>query len=315
LSNRLEREQRDRTKKSILKYALLIFALAATAGLIYLMGKNLLTAYNYQQREAVVAYYGTMEDILHGNGLVLRSETVVAAPVAGYFENMVKDGTKVRFNALLGYYLNRGDKTPMRASVPGLFTRRIDGLEGALQDIRLSTVGPEVFSYRIRYHDPGTEFNAGQGVYKIVNNLQPTRLILQFPQPEQHLKLEKNQIARLSVDRRPLGECTVIDFKKDFQKLVIMIETADFREELLNRRQVNVELTLNSQNGYLVPQKSLFNRGKEKGIYCIKGEETLFRPVHVLAIKGGTALVEGLQANDMVILQPEIKKTRLAPSF
>ena len=307
MSNRLERKQRDRTKKTILKYALLIFALAATAGLIYLMGKKLLTAYHYQQRETVVAHYGTMEDKLHGDGLVLRNETVVSAPASGTFENMVSDGTKVSLNALLGYYINRGDKTAMRASVPGLFTRRIDGLEGALQAIRISTVGPEVFSYRPQYHDPETEFNTGQGVYKIVNNLQPTRLILQFPLQE-HLKLEKNQIAGLSVNGRLLGECTVIDFKKDFQKFVIMIETNDFREELLNLRQVNVELTLNSQNGYLIPQNSLFKREKEKGIYCIKGEETLFRPVRVLAVKGGTALVEGLQANDMVILQPgEIK--------
>jgi putative membrane fusion protein len=305
LSNRLERRKRDHTKKTILKYALMILAIVIIAGIIYLVGKNLLTAYNYKHQETMVARYGNLEERLHGDGLVLRSETVISAPADGYFENMISDGTKVSLNTLLGYYLHNGDKTALRAPVTGLFTRQIDGLEEALQDIKLSTVGPEVFSYKTRHQDPEKEFNDGQGVCKVVNNLQNTRLILQFPLLEHNLHLEKNQTVRISVDGQPLGECTVIDFKKDFQKLVIMIETANFREELLNRRQVNVELTLNSQNGYIIPQKSLTNRGKEKGIYCIKGEEALFRPVHVLDLKGDTALVDGLQENDMVVLHPE----------
>lgn len=305
MSHRLEKKQRDRKKKSILKYALLILTMAMVAGLFYGVGQNLLTAYNQQRQETVLAHYGYMEDKLQGNGLVLRSETVVPASASGFFENIVSDGQKVALHTLLGYYLCRGEKTPMRAATTGLFTRQLDGLEEALQDVKLATVGPELFSYRPQHHDPKGEFKAGQSVFKIVNNLQPTRLILQFPLQELNPKIAQNQIVALSIDGQSLGQCTVIDFKKDFKKLVMMVETADFREELLNRRQVEVMLIMNSQSGYLVPEKSLFDRGQEKGIYCTKGEEILFRPVKVLAIKEGTALVEGLQANDMVILKPE----------
>jgi len=169
----------------------------------------------------------------------------------------------------------------------------------------LAAVGPETFSYRIQHHDPGSEFKTGQGVYKIVDNLAPTRLILQFPEQKETLELKKDQPASLTVDGTMLGESTVIDFKNDYNKLVVLVETDGFKEELLNKRQVEAELTLKSPSGYLVPEKSLVNHGQEKGIYCVDGEEIIFRPVQVLAVKDGTAVVEGLDPNDMVIIKPD----------
>jgi len=85
----------------------------------------------------------------------------------------------------------------------------------------------------------------------------------------------------------------------------VLVETDGFKEELLNKRKVDAELTLKSPSGYLVPKQSLINHGQEKGIYCLDGEEITFRPVQVQAIKDGTAVVEGLDPNDMVIIKPD----------
>jgi hypothetical protein len=200
--------------------------MAIVAGLFYGVGQNLLTAYNQQRQETVLAHYGYMEDKLQGNGLVLRSETVVPASASGFFENIVSDGQKVALHTLLGYYLCRGEKTPMRAAHHRTIYASAGWTGGGL-----------------------TGCQAGQSVFKIVNNLQPTRLILQFPLQELNPKIAQNQIVALSIDGQSLGQCTVIDFKKDFKKLVMMVETADFREELLNRRQVEVMLIMNSQSG------------------------------------------------------------------
>ena len=305
MSDRREREERVRARKKALKLAVVIAVIILAGSLVYLTGRNLITAYRYHQRDTVLAQYGAIEEKLQGQGLILRRESVFNAPATGFFENMVSDGGKVRINTLLGYYISGGEKKSLHASSSGLFTRQIDGLEGVLQNVNLSAVGPETFSYRIQHHDPGAEFKTGQGVYKIVDNLEPTRLILQFPEQKANPELKKDQPASLSVDGTMLGECTVIDFKNDFSKLVVMVETADFGEELLNKRQVNAELTLKSPSGYLIPEKSVINRGQEKGIYCVDGEEIIFRAVQVLAVKDGTAVVEGLEPNDMVIIKPD----------
>jgi putative membrane fusion protein len=303
MSARQERQERVRARMKALKLAVVMLVIILAGSLVYLAGRNLVAAYHYHQHETILAQYGTIEEILQGQGLVLRHETVFAAPATGFFENMVNDGKKVRINGLVGYYISKGEKTTLKASSSGLFTRQIDGLEGVLQNVDVSAAGPEIFSYRIQYHDPEAEFKAGQGVYKIIDNLEPTRLLLQFPQ--QQVTIDKNQLVSLTVDGTRLGECNIVDYKNDFQKLVVMVETADFREELLNKRQVSAELTLKSPSGYLIPEKSVINHGQEKGIYCVDGEEVTFRTVQVLAIKDGTAVVEGLQPNDMVIVKPD----------
>lgn len=305
MSPRRERNERARLQRSILRTAVIILISALAVSLIYLAGRNTMIAYRYHQRDTVLAQYGAIEDKLQGQGLVLRRETVFKAPAAGFFENMVSDGSKVRINDLLGYYLSRGEKIALRASASGLFTRQADGLEGVLQDVTLSAAGPEIFSYHSQHHDPEAEFKPGQGVYKIVDNLAPTRLLLLFPQQKENFALKKDQPASLTVDGMRLGECRVIDFKNDFNQLVVMVETAEFREELLHERHVSAELTLKSASGYLLPEKSLLNRGPEKGIYCIDGEEIVFRPVQVLMVKDGTAVVEGLQPNEMIITKPD----------
>ena len=305
MSDRQERNERAQAKKSVLKLVAVISIVVLAGSLVYLAGRNLVIAYRYHQRDTVLAEYGAIEEKLQGQGLVLRQESVYNAPTTGFFENMVGDGSKVRINALLGYYINRGEKKSLYASASGLFSRQIDGLEEVLQNVTLSAVGPETFSYRIQHHDPGSEFKTGQGVYKIVDNLAPTRLILQFPEQNETLALKKYQPASLAVDGTMLGECILIDFKNDFNKLVVLVETDGFKEELLNKRKVDAELTLKSPSGYLVPEQSLINHGQEKGIYCMDGEEITFRPVQVQAVKDGTAVVEGLDPNDMVIIKPD----------
>lgn len=305
MSHRLERKERARIQKLILKVAAIILISVFAVSLFYLAGRNLMIAYRYHHRDTVLAQYGAIETTLQGQGLVLRREIVYKAPAVGFFENMVSDGSKVKINALLGYYLSRGEKITLRALTSGLFTRQTDGLEGALQDITLSSAGPELFSYRPQHHDPEAEFKLGQGVYKIIDNLAPTRLLLQFSQPKTSFALKENQKASISVNGIQLGDCRVIDYKNDFNKLVVMVETAEFREDLLHERHVNAELTLKSESGYLLPEKSLFNRGPEKGIYCIDGEEIIFKTVQVLTVEDGIAVVEGLLPNDMVITKPD----------
>lgn len=308
MSKRMARNDRARTRKTVLRLVILILVMGLAGSLVYLGGRNLMVSYSHHQQDTVLVQYGAIEQKLQGEGLVLRRETVFRAPAAGFFENMVSDGSKVSINTFLGYYLNRDEKTALRAAISGLFTRQIDGLEEVLQDINLSAAGPEIFRYRTQHHDPEAEFKPGQGLYKIVDNLEPTRLLLQFPQPKDDPQLVQDQPASLRVNGRILGECSVIDFKKDFGKLVVMVETPDFREDLLNIRQVEAELILKSPSGYLVPEESLQIKGKEKGIYCMDGEEICFKPVQVLAVREGIAVVDGLQPNDMVIVKTRQRK-------
>jgi len=309
LSSRMARKDKRRNRKSIIKYALLTLIILMLIGLIYKVGQNLITLYNRNQRETAVLQYGCLEDSLEGEGLVLRNEKTIQATANGRFENLVAEKEKVRRQDLLGYSINAGNKIAIRAAMAGIFTRQVDGLEKVLQNVDVKAIGPEIFDYNIQTADPGVEIKKGQVVCKIVNNLIPSQLLLHFPQESRDIQVSKDQMVQLYVDSKLMGNFTVRDYKRDFEELVMIVEANEFREDLLNKRLVKVKMVLNSQSGYLVPEKCVLNRGKEKGIYCTKSEEIIFKPVKVLKIKDDIAVVEGLNPTDIIIVNPSIIKS------
>jgi len=311
LSTRLDRQNRDQHKKTIIKYSLLVLITVLAIGLIYKVGQNAITLHNRNQLQTVVARYGSLEDKLSGEGLVLRSEITVPAPANGHFENMVEEREKVARYAMLGYYIGIDNKTAMRAPAAGIFTRQVDGLEAALQDIKLEAVGPEVFKYQTVSNNPAAEIKVGQSVFKIVNNLEPTKILVHFPLKGTNHKISASQVVKLSINGQEMNYYKVLAYKKDFKELVMIVTSSEFQEDLLDQRLVKVKLLLESNTACLVPYKTLVKKDGKRGVYCTKGEDIVFKPVEVLDVKGNTAVVEGLEAIDVLITNPEILKNNL----
>lgn len=311
MSDRMKRHAREMKKKRLLKYALLILIAFLGVGLIYKTGQNISVWYSRKQLETTVPTYGCLEDKLQGQGLVLRSEITVTAPAVGRFENVVAEKEKVARSTLVGYYLTSGHKTALQAPAAGIYTRRVDGLEAALSDIKLELVGPEVFKYKPLPPPATEEIKAGQGVYKIVNNLIPSLILAHFPLRDPDLTINEQQAVELVVQGKSLGLFKVMDSKQDFNELILLLESSEFLENLLDSRLLEVEMVFNSRDGYLVPQKSLVNRGQEKGIYCTKGERIIFKTVKVLDQKDDIAVIKGIEANDLIIVNPAAVKKKL----
>ncbi|CFX57331.1 Uncharacterized [Syntrophomonas zehnderi OL-4] len=311
MSDRMKRHEREIVKKRLLKCALLILILFLGTGLIYKTGQNISVWYGRKQLDTTVPIYGCLEDKLKGQGLVLRSEITVKAPTVGRFENAVAERDKVARSTLVGYYLNSGRKTALYAPTAGIYTRRVDGLEAALSDIKLASVGPEVFKYQPLLPPNTDEIKAGQGVFKIVNNLIPSLILAHFPVSDPDLTINKQQKVKLLVKDKSLGFFQVADYKRDNDEIFLLLESDDFLEELLDSRLLEVEMVYNSSDGYLVPQKSLVKRGQEKGIYCTKGENIIFKTVKVLDQKDDIAVIEGIEANDIIVVNPAAVKQKL----
>jgi hypothetical protein len=73
---------------------------------------------------------------------------------------------------------------------------------------------------------------------------------------------------------------------------------------LLAKRYIDCKCLFNLQNGYLLPQKAVVTKDSTKGIYCVKGQDVYFKPIKVLKQQNKMLLVEGLEANDMVVARP-----------
>ncbi len=304
MSSRKARLKRRIMQKSALKIVLLSCLAVLIIGIIYQLGQNTYSTFIKLNRDIKVAEYGHIEDKISGQAIVLNKEELASAEFEGHFENMVKDREKTSRGTLLGYYISSRGQTPLRAPVSGIFMRRTDGLEEVFRDINLQAVSPEIFQYKTSAVAENMNIQAGQAVYKIVNNLEPTRLLVHFPLDNIDFDIIAKQQVNVILDGKDMGKAIVKDMKQDFGEMLIILEFNDFREELLNQRYVGVELAFNSRSGYLIPEKALVEKEGKKGIYCTKDEDITFKPVDVIKIKDGKAVVEGLNKNDMLLINP-----------
>jgi len=304
VSSRKARLKRKIMQRSALKMILLSGLALLILGFIYQVGQNTYAAIVKLNRDIKVADYGQMEDKLSGAAIVLNKEELASAEFEGRFENMVKDRERTSKGTLLGYYVSSRGQAPLRAPVSGIFTRRTDGLEEVFREINLQTVSPEIFEYQTSTVAEDKPIQAGQAVYKIVNNLAPTRLLVHFPLDKIDFDIVAKQQVNVISAEKDLGKATVKDMKTDFGEMLMILEFNGFREELLNQRYIGVDVVFDSKSGYLVPEKALVEREGKKGIYCTKDEDITFKPVQIIKIKEGKAVVEGLNKNDLLVLNP-----------
>jgi len=304
LSSRKYRVKRRIMQKSVLKVMLLSGLTFLILGFIYLLGQNTHSTMVKLNRDIRVVEYGLIEDKLSGEAIVLNKEELTSAQFEGRFENIVAEREKTGKGSLVGYYISSRGQTPLRAPVSGIFMRRTDGLEEVFKEINLQAVTPEVYKYKIRTVAEDKPIQVGQPVYKIVNNLEPTRLLVHLPLDQIDFDIVAKQRANILLAGKDLGKATIKEMKQDFGEMLMIMEFTDFREELLNHRYIEVELVFDSRSGYLVPEKALIEKEGKKGVYCTKQEDITFKPVNILKIKNGKAVVEGLNKNDLLVINP-----------
>jgi len=304
LSRRMARLERRGKRMSMIRVALLLGVCILALGIIYRLSVNTISTISRFNRDIKIVEYGTMEDKANGKAIVLKSEDMVLAEYAGHFENMVKDQEKISKGTLLGYFVTAQGRVPMRAQESGTFTQKTDGLEEVLRNIDLPAVTPEIFKYKTTQVKEGQPVAAGQPLFKIVDNLVPTRLLVHFPLNNINFEVKLQRQVSILQGGMELGKAVIVDMKQDFGELLMVVQFSGFQEELLDQRFVEVEVVFDSCSGYLILEKALVEKDGKKGVYCSNGEDISFRPIKIIKSKDSIYLVEGLKTTDMVLTNP-----------
>lgn len=304
MSRRMARLERRGKRMSVIRVALLLGLCVLALGIIYRLSVNTISTISRFSRDIKVVEYGTMEDRASGKAIVLNKENVVLAEDAGHFENMVKGQEKISKGILLGYFITAQGQIPVRAQESGTFVRQTDGLEEVFRNIALQAVTPEIFKYKTTQVKEDQPVVAGQPLFKIVDSLEPTRLLVHFPQNDINFNVQPQQQVKIFLGGKELGKAVIVDMKQDFGELLLVVKFSSFQEQLLHQRFVEVEVVFDSCSGYLIPEKALVENDGKKGIYCSNGEDISFRPVKIIKMKDDIYLVEGLKQNDMIVTNP-----------
>jgi putative membrane fusion protein len=300
LSERKDRLEREIKRKTILKIVLIFVLLLIVVGMGVPIGRHVLTVGNKLQREVIVVKSTVLDDTLPCKALVLHVEHVVIAQHAGELENLVREQEKVRGGSLVGYLQGYKEKTPLYAPTPGMITVRTDGLEEVLQGLNLKTLGPEVFTYKSVLRD-GKTVEKGDFVLKIVDNLVSTRLALEIPSNKLTMHLKKDQSIEIILNSKQKINATLQEFEEKGENTFIIIQLDDFYTELIYQRFPEVQIVQASYLGCLIPETALAEQNGEKGVFCVKGEDLVFKKVKLVKIMDKELLVEGLEENVMIL--------------
>jgi putative membrane fusion protein len=296
--------ERRTARNRVIKNGLIFIAALICLGVIYKFGVSLQTALIKFNRHVEMATRGTIEDKLTAKAVIINNEEVAYASSPGQFENLVKEKEKVGRQTLLGYYLSSAGKTQIRANKSGIFVRNTDGLEDALSQLDFQSVTPEVFKYKVIDYGRQQNIETGQPIYKLVDSLVPTRLLVHFPEGAADFEIKANHKVKINMAGKEVGTAVISQIKRDFGETLLLLQFNDFREQLLGLRYIEVEVLFDSLEGFMVPEKAVTENQGKKGIYCLNGEDITFKPVQILGQKDHTLVVDGLSVNDMIVTNP-----------
>ncbi len=304
MSSRMQRlEHRDKMYNAI-KIVLVVLAAAAVLGIGYRIGCQALVAINNWNQEIEVAEYGTLEERLTAEAVVLNQEQIFLARDAGRFENLVKEKEKVGKGTLLGYFITNEGKSTLRAPQAGIFVRGTDGLEEIFTHIDLAAVTPEVFQYKPVPAFLDKPVQTGQPIYKIIDSLVPTRLLISLPANKLESALQPGVKVDIHHEGENWGQGRIAEMKQEAGDVMLLVQLDHFSDQTINKRFVKVEMVLDTHTGFLVPAGAIIEKDGEKGVYCAVGPSTQFKPVEIIKQKDDLVLVQGLDKNDFIVTNP-----------
>ena len=250
--------------------------------------------------------------------LVVRDEKIVYAPFTGSLELAVAEGQRVSVGGILGTVKGGFDSQftnqqmlPLRAPVAGLVSLQIDGLESIL------TTGSykELDLAKLPIDSAATPalkeiVERGQPLVKIINNLKPINLIVPF-ENQDIVDLAKGEVVNFkwgdsSVE---LLSARVLDVQTNEDKGVIVLEVGSFVEELLNIRQISLELVLERYSGVIVEESSIVYRLDQPGLMIVDRQRSYqWQEVEIIGQIDSRIAVAGVNAGTKYVKNPSQTK-------
>ncbi|HWP98042.1 MAG TPA: HlyD family efflux transporter periplasmic adaptor subunit [Syntrophomonadaceae bacterium] len=306
MSLRRERAGRRQKRELILSLLASFILLGFIAPICYRLGLQIIDHIKKQRVTMAVVQEGVLPEYLTARALVLNMEWPVAAPVQGRFENLVREGEKVRKGQELGYLVRSGQTPlPVRSPCTGIFTTRVDGLEKVLKNLSLTAMGPDEFSYQPRSTAPEMAAETGQNVCKVIDNLHNTTIIARISSADETVTIQPGDAVIVFSQGEKIGQAVVEDIRLD-PPVLLQLKMDTFCQSLAGCRYLDVELERDSSPGLLVPGSSVISVGQEKRVYCLRKDRIYEKSINVTAVGEKQALVTGLDAGDIVVSNPDI---------
>jgi len=214
-------------------------------------------------------------------GLVIRKEEPVKAPASGELRLLARDGERLRLGAPLAQVRGLKEKTVLSPRA-GVFCTHPDGLENVLVPGMIDVLDM-VRVEKLSNSNPQTttgEVAAGQIIGKVVDNLGPVLIYIQVDNPDEYTAMlfDKGAAVSLIWEGRELTG-TITEARVTDNTASMFVELAEYPENFIHQRRVQLELVTRKIAGWLVPVNAIVFKDGKPGIYLVHKQIIRWEPV------------------------------------
>lgn len=242
-----------------------------------------------------------VRETLTTQGLLIKHEEPVKAPVSGQLHLLVQDGDRLRTGALMAQISGTSNEK-IWSPRSGIFCTHLDNLENMLVpdmiDV-LDLAAVEKISDNIT--PTADEVTGGQIIGKVVDNLQPMLVLIRLENPDEHVTRSFSKDAAVTLlwnDEKLNGKITQIHSAEGV--LNMLVELSQYPEEYIHQRRVELDLVTRWMAGWLVPEEAIIFKEGKPGIYIVSKQTVRWIPVAVQDRLQGMVAVSGEKLNNSV---------------
>lgn len=271
------------------------------AGLILLLVLALLFKGRLIARVSNVQFLTRQEvaQIVSVEGILYKHENVLHAPVGGELHLVAADGDRLKAGARAAQVVavqqeTGGEAYDVATPVAGICCTHLDGFEQILSPDSIEALAvPKIEKTANKSTSDGMRVEKGQPVLKIIDNLSPVYVYLEIPKsytPDPVMdKPVQWQAAweRLSLKVKPFKVSDKEDRWEGYFAL------SDYPDQLLHHRNIRLNITTRTLEGFLVPQKAIVMREGQPGIYLSVKKKACWTQVTIDGELDGLLAVSG----------------------
>jgi len=320
VSNNRVSLRRKRLKKEAwwrrLRISLILGVFFLVSG--YLLFLGLREVYRFCLIHAVhttIAEVGELCVHHEGEGIILRNEVLVRAPLPGTVTRHISEKTRVPAHtpvASLQIFPDLSGKPgtyTLTAPVAGAVWYHWDGWEEVLvpnnwERLNFELLFPQVESTKEK-QAPLT-VKTGDVVFKIVDDLVNPCVVIRIKDKGSFAVAEGQQVDLEWEQGEGRGKVLRVWKREDFCFIAVEVTKGIFN--LPHQRSFRLKLVSQKLEGVVIPAAAIYQKGETKGVYLASLGGYQFKKVEVTGKVGDKAVVTGIAPGEEVVVNPWLLK-------
>ncbi|NLZ93816.1 MAG: hypothetical protein GX922_07380 [Firmicutes bacterium] len=263
--------------------------------------------------KTVSAQKGVLEQSLSVEGVIIRQERVVAAPVSGTLHWQAEAGERLAIGETVATIVTAAGNThTVTMPEPGIVVKELDGLESTLQPLIIEDPTSLIIKKIIQNERhvqnlaDRSEVQQGSLVFKVVNNYT-WYYAVQFPK-EHFASFDGKQTVYLRFAGSENIAAKVKYLEEDAEKVTAILVLQQSVEGCYDKRFLAAEIIAARSAGIVLPASAILLRDGQAGVYVLEKSLVRYYPVEVLQTGKDKVAVDGLREGMSVIINPRLVK-------